>query len=103
MFRPVSCGKHHGDAEVEKLWELNLSRSRRWRKCGWHSLWQWEKDRLLVLTAKAMENSGWDLSLKQRGERLRAELTVEETGGGEAGAAEVCLPVRMKDLVHMCM
>lgn len=38
-----------------------------------------KKDRLLVLTAKAMENSRWDLSLKQRGEQLRTELTVEET------------------------
>lgn len=35
--------------------------------------------RLVVFTAKAMENSRWDLSLKQRREQLRTELTVEET------------------------
>lgn len=71
------CGEHHRDVEVEEPWELNLSKNRPYFYSN--VVGNGREYRLLVFTAKAMENSRWDLSLKQRREQLRTELTVEET------------------------
>lgn len=51
-----------------------------------------KKGRLLVLTAKAMENSRWDLSLKQRGEQLRISTFRTLRAGGLLVESQSWLP-----------